>query len=244
MKNQCSLCAMCNLAFENPFKLEIHVTRKHSESKPDKVHTEEKSFSCNFCEKTFGFSCQRKIHERIHTGEKPFKCNFCCQSFAQRGNKVRHEIIHTNEKPFECRFCCQRFALKSNKIRHERIHTNEKTHEWPICPKTFARLESKICHEHIHTGEKPYKCDICQKTFTTNSNKIHHEKIHLKRKKTSKWRIIRLKCALARNSVLKMPHLSWKEELRRFRFREKTLKFLLIRYKKDWIKILILYFNR
>ena len=41
----------------------------------------------------------RKRHEKIHFEEKEFSCKFCGKSFVQKVNMEAHERIHTGEKP-------------------------------------------------------------------------------------------------------------------------------------------------
>ena len=53
-----------------------------------------KWYGCRFCGKIFDRPSRITVHERIHTGEKPFHCNICDRKFAMKGNMKSHQLTH------------------------------------------------------------------------------------------------------------------------------------------------------
>ncbi|KAM9344207.1 uncharacterized protein KZ484_016573 isoform 1-T2 [Pholidichthys leucotaenia] len=151
---------------------------KKFKMKHERIHTDEKRFSCEICGQSFNNGGNLKIHMRIHTGEKPFSCVTCGQSFTECGNLKTHMRIHTGEKPFSCETCGKSFKRRDHLKVHIRYHTGEKPFSCTTCGQRFTEYGNLKNHMRIHTGEKPFSCETCGQRFNQRSNLKKHMNIH------------------------------------------------------------------
>ncbi|KAM4034761.1 LOW QUALITY PROTEIN: uncharacterized protein ACNLHF_021450 [Anomaloglossus baeobatrachus] len=147
-------------------------------SRDQKIHTEEKRFSCSKCGKYFSKKSALVSHERTHTGEKLFLCPECGKRFLRKSSLVIHQKTHTGEKPFSCSECGKCFVRKSHFVIHQRTHTGEKPFLCSECGKCFVSKSSLVEHQRIHTGEKPFLCSECGRCFAHKFTLFGHQKTH------------------------------------------------------------------
>uniref|UniRef100_A0A3P8S3T8 C2H2-type domain-containing protein n=1 Tax=Amphiprion percula TaxID=161767 RepID=A0A3P8S3T8_AMPPE len=76
---------------------------------------------CDVCGKVFEY----KSKMRIHTGEKPYACEICDKRFRGAVNLVAHTRTHTDQKPCICSICGKKFKAASPLMRHENSHRGE-----------------------------------------------------------------------------------------------------------------------
>ncbi|XP_058463615.1 zinc finger protein 85-like [Malaya genurostris] len=144
------ICAVCLKTFRNE-----RLLRKHKR----KIHP--KVFVCSECPKRFLYKSLLDKHMRVHTQEKPFQCQQCERSFSQKVNLEvhlfkRHNIRVRNalRKTNTCEFCNKVFDRPSTLQVHIRTHTKERPFFCSDCPKTFVSNSALASHiKYNHRGE-------------------------------------------------------------------------------------------
>ncbi|XP_078448913.1 uncharacterized protein LOC144717311 isoform X1 [Lampetra planeri] len=116
--------------------------------KPRLQTSQDKTHSCDVCNRSFTSPSELKIHQHEHVGEQLHHCRVCGRRFLKSSYLKIHSRAHTGEKPYGCQFCGHRFSR-------------------------YGVLKS---HLLTHTGEKPYTCKVCGRKFTQRSNMRSHER--------------------------------------------------------------------
>ncbi|XP_044146366.1 zinc finger protein OZF-like isoform X2 [Bufo gargarizans] len=191
---------------EKMFPFGKHLKKNSNLSLHERIHGDEKSFSCLQCGKCFQCKASLERHQRTHTVEKPFSCDQCGRYFGQKSNLIEHLRIHTGEKPyscsewekcfaqksafvhnlgnhtgenlFSCLECGKCFRMKSFLVKHQKTHSGVKPFSCPECGMCFSQKSSLVEHIRLHTGEKPFLCSECGKCFRKKSNLVEHFRIH------------------------------------------------------------------
>ena len=83
-----------------------------------------------------------KNHMIIHSEDKPFSCNICEKSFRDSGTLVRHKKIHNSVRPFSCEFCTRTFVQGSNFRKHQMLFKTRSTSHALSVQKHSRKLRS------------------------------------------------------------------------------------------------------
>ncbi|XP_009958288.1 PREDICTED: zinc finger protein 420-like, partial [Leptosomus discolor] len=177
-------CQRCNYATAVHSDFKLHL----------KIHTDERPFACNECNKTFKTNLE--LHVRTHTGEKPYSCSVCQKKFRTSSHLKRHRVLHFDVEHLKCRNCDYStnkwLSLKQHLASHsceestsagclyEQKQLPVKTYTCEECGYSTAHNGNLKPHLRIHTGEKPFKCEQCAVAFRTSSHLKRHLLTHLK----------------------------------------------------------------
>ncbi|KAJ3640883.1 hypothetical protein Zmor_027417 [Zophobas morio] len=141
----------------------------------DKASSRDRPFTCQICNRSFGYKHVLQNHERTHTGEKPFECQECHKKFTRDHHLKTHMRLHTGERPYRCDHCDRQFVQVANLRRHLRVHTGERPYACDHCSAKFSDSNQLKAHLLIHTNEKPFECERCRCRFRRRHHLLHHK---------------------------------------------------------------------
>ena len=179
----------CSVPMENREAMSI-TDENIKESKPEEL-------KCNECDRTFSTKRYLQNHSTIHTGDKPFVCQICQKGFTQKSNMNFHtrKFHNTDENsssiPAESSENPTEISSKKRtldnaddvqnpkSLKRLRVDKELETLECKQCPKTFkSKPTLKIHTESIHEGIR-HSCDTCNyEAITVATLKLHIQSVH------------------------------------------------------------------
>lgn len=163
-------CGVCNKRFDEAWYLSTHVN----------AHMGIKDHECVECLERFSSRAQLTYHTRsVHTGERPFRCEVCDKGYITKSDLNRHAHIHAGDRSFKCDDCGKSFTAKSTLAVHKNIHTGEKQFQCEVCGGTFTSKSALKYHRSIHAGEWLFSCEDCPKRVRSKQHlAVHRDKHH------------------------------------------------------------------
>ena len=175
------------------------------------IHSDERNFTCNDCDKTFKTTAFLKRHSLIHLQVKPYFCDECGKSFADPSYfKCHKKEQHSGSRPFECSFCAKGFKMQKSLKLHLKTHSSDfvpkprivtsdvpkRTYTEEEKEEILERVEQigiygtakeqgvnrSVVRSWVNVRGGKYKCEECERCFKDS----HLLKMHIFGKHTKK----------------------------------------------------------
>jgi len=161
------ICERCGVVCSSKFNLSVH----------QKIHSKNKQFMCELCNKSFVRSDFLDTHmEVVHKKNKP-KCDICGKVFSRQDVLKRHQKMHSNIT-YDCKFCMKSFSRKDRLLVHKRTHSINNELKCSKCPAAFKRRDVLLKHEKLHLQKE--QCLLCYKFVSTREKLEVHLNWHKK----------------------------------------------------------------
>ncbi|XP_062872368.1 zinc finger and BTB domain-containing protein 16-A [Trichomycterus rosablanca] len=145
-----------------------------------KLHSDTKTFGCEFCGKHFLDSLRLRMHMLSHSdGPKALVCDQCGAQFSTEEALEAHRQTHTGtDMAVFCLLCGKRFQTQKALQGHMEVHAGVRSYICSECDRTFPSHTALKRHLRSHTGDHPYECEFCGSCFRDESTLKGHKRIH------------------------------------------------------------------
>lgn len=144
------------------------------------VHSDERSFTCEICSKTFKTRSNLNVHIKMHKNQRDHHCHICGQSFFTSSHLKAHVKVHLKDAKYKCDVpeCGKMFIHLSSFKKHQNFHSGVKSHHCKVCQRNFAQACHLREHLKIHSNERNHKCHTCEKAFRRPDTLRIHQRTH------------------------------------------------------------------
>ncbi|XP_027029831.1 zinc finger and BTB domain-containing protein 16-A [Tachysurus fulvidraco] len=163
-------CSVCDMEL-----LDSETAEQHR-----KLHSDMKTFGCEFCGKHFLDSLRLRMHMLSHSdGPKALVCDQCGAQFSKEDDLESHRHRHTgSDMAVFCLLCGKRFQTQKALQGHMEVHAGVRSYICSECDRTFPSHTALKRHLRSHTGDHPYECEFCGSCFRDESTLKGHKRIH------------------------------------------------------------------
>ena len=167
-----------------------------------------KLHACNVCGKQVTSSMSLRHHKRIHSNERPYCCDNCDKSFRVPQELKRHNMTHTDypvsfstiincikkvdkpskthSNPLNCSHCEKLFKSEAGLKKHNfsgcSSRVGRQVRPCNVCGRKFSTKKVLARHENFcsqqkksGSNEQDRSCCVCGRKFSNNKHLSRHE---------------------------------------------------------------------
>ncbi|XP_050079761.1 zinc finger protein 184-like [Anopheles maculipalpis] len=147
----------------------------HNIDEHRRMHANQRTQQCPYCEKAFVYRSNLYTHLNIHTQERIYRCEQCGSEFSSIQGLKQHRTIHF-ARQYACTVCKRMYSRKCYlRIHQQRMHMpKEQKHKCLICDREFQNETQMEKHMTIHQDSTLFECNACHRVYNAKRNLARH----------------------------------------------------------------------
>jgi KRAB domain-containing zinc finger protein len=157
-------CLVCQHGLISFSDLMVHISSKHTNSRP---------FKCEVCLKSFLTIGKLNQHKQVHSGHI-WRCDICSEKFTNKFYLKQH-TLKVHSQSVECKICGKNYKSGIYLLKHMRyLHATETPFECNLCGKAFSQKHLLNSHcKQVHNNLELF-CKGCNINFSSKGDLARH----------------------------------------------------------------------